>query len=171
MTMLRNAFVVLAVFAASAPAQETAGPLDAKAGFAMLKKLAGAWETTPAKSGDAKSQIQYKVTAKGSAVVETISTGTEEMISVYHMDGPDAIVMTHYCAAGNQPTLRLGKSAKPAELKFAFAGGTNIDPKKDGYVHDLTIQFLRSDQIRAEYVSYAGGKKAESTVMLLSRKK
>ena len=47
-----------------------------------------------------------KVTAGGSAVHETLFPGSaHEMVSVYHLDGAD-LVMTHFCALGNQPRMK-----------------------------------------------------------------
>ena len=49
----------------------------------------------------------FKLTGGGSAVQETIFPGAaHEMVSVYHADGKD-VVMTHYCALGNQPKMKL----------------------------------------------------------------
>ena len=60
--------------------------------------------------------------------------GTDhEMVSVYHADGKD-VVMTHYCAFGNQPKMKLDPASKDNELKFVFAGGTNLDPAKDTHM-------------------------------------
>src|SRR5437868_15374337 len=72
-----------------------------------LKGLAGEW-TGKAKHGDMEHEatVTYKVTAGGSAVVETVFPGTEhEMVTVYHQDGDD-LVLTHYCMLGNQPRMR-----------------------------------------------------------------
>ena len=68
--------------------------------FDRLKALEGQWEaTTP----EGKTRIIYQVISNGTALLETIVS--ENMVSVYHPDG-NGILMTHYCAAGNQPRLR-----------------------------------------------------------------
>ena len=73
--------------------------------------------------------VIYKLTGAGSALVETQFPGSDhEMVSVYHLDGDD-LRMTHYCAAGNQPRVKLDRAnSKPDELIFVFDGGTNLDP-------------------------------------------
>ena len=45
----------------------------------------------------------YGVTAAGTAVMEALFPETDhEMLTVYHLEGND-LVLTHYCAMGNQP--------------------------------------------------------------------
>ena len=56
-----------------------------------------------------EESVVYKLTGAGSALVETQFPGTgHEMVSVYHLDGDD-LRMTHYCAAGNQPRVKLDR--------------------------------------------------------------
>ena len=105
-----------------------------------------------------RATVIYKVTADGSAVAETLFPGTpHEMITMYYLDGPD-LVLTHYCAAHNQPHMKAEKSADESKLVFQFAGGSNIDPAKDAHMHSLTLTFVSADQLRADWTSYAGGK-------------
>jgi hypothetical protein len=67
--------------------------------------------------------------AGGSVVMETMMAGTDyEMINMYHLDGDD-LVLTHYCAGGNQPTMRLDRAkATATELPFVFTGGPTSTP-------------------------------------------
>ncbi len=94
-----------AALALSAPPDSTAKA--APAAFERFKALAGEWVAAEdgemAKKGDLVAR--YAVTAGGSAVVETIFPGqAQEMVTVYHADGPD-LVLTHYCMEGNQPRM------------------------------------------------------------------
>lgn len=48
----------------------------------------------------------YRSVSNGSALVETFTSSSgKETLSVYHHDGP-ALMLTHYCAQGNQVRLR-----------------------------------------------------------------
>src|SRR5262245_31283078 len=79
-------------------------PPPTNAGLEKMKKLAGTWLMSD-KDGKPTDQIAsiIKVTAGGSAVLETIFPGQpHEMVSVYTVDGSD-LIMTHYCVLGNQP--------------------------------------------------------------------
>lgn len=136
-------------------ADEPQRGIDAKAAFAKLKGLVGEWKP----EGEAPGVITYRVTAGGSAVVEEIFPGTpHEMVSVYHMDG-DAVKMTHYCGAGNQPHMKLNLAESTPELFiFDFDGGTNLDPSKDMHMHDQKYTFKSSDTLETKWQGYVNGK-------------
>ena len=114
-----------------------------------------------------------KVTAAGSAVQETLFPGEpHEMVSLYHLDGAD-LVMTHYCALGNQPRLKADPKSSPNQIHFQFVGGSNLDPAKDMHMHEGTITFVDDDHIEIHGVAWVGGKPAEGHKcdMKLVRKK
>jgi hypothetical protein len=88
--------------------------------------------------------------SRGSAVHETLFPGQpHEMISVYTADGSD-VVMTHYCVLGNQPRLKASTKSLGNKLKFEFAGGSNLDPKKDKHMHAATLIFVDPDHLEVE---------------------
>jgi len=104
-------------------------------------------------------------------VVETLFPGTEhEMMTAYHLNG-DQLMLTHYCAAGNQPKMTLDKSSTSSQLVFAFAGGTNLNADKDNHMHSGRIKFIDGDHLEAEWDSYQSGKPAGTHKFFLSRKK
>jgi hypothetical protein len=141
-----------ATLAAPAPA-----PLDAKTAFEKMKSLAGSWRGTIPGHGD-PAAVDYRLTGNGTALVETLFPGTpHEMMSVYHLDG-DRLVLNHYCAAGNQPNLRLDLARSTADrLQFVFDGGTSLDPAKDNHVHEGWIQFLPGGKLKESWTSFANG--------------
>jgi hypothetical protein len=143
-------------------------------GLERLKKLAGTWVQA---DNDGKPTDQVvsviKVTAAGSAVHETLFPGQpHEMVSVYHRDGAD-LVMTHYCALGNQPRMKADPKSPANQIHFQFAGGANLDPAKDKHMHEGTITFLDDDHIEWSGVCWDGGKPVEGLGcnMKLVRKK
>src|SRR5262249_20363265 len=82
-------------------------PAVAHMGLERMKTLAGTWLAT-GKDGKPTDQVVsvVRVTAAGSAVHETLFPGQpHEMISIYYRDGAD-LMMTHYCALGNQPHMK-----------------------------------------------------------------
>src|SRR5436305_965324 len=85
------------VVSAASPSQE--------AMFNQIKSLNGKWAMTGSEAS-MKGEIDFVVSSNNSVVREIMFPGTpHEMTNVYHLDGP-SILMTHYCAMGNQPHLR-----------------------------------------------------------------
>lgn len=154
------------------PTPAPAPPGSGAAALEKLKALAGDWvEVEPKVSPSGQVAESYRSTGAGSAVVSTLGPGTpHEMVSVYHRDGND-LVMTHYCAAQNQPRLR-AKSAAGNVISMDFDGGTNVDPAKDVHIHAVKIELLGPDEIRETWIGWKGGKPEEQTLVLhLKRKK
>ena len=145
-------------------------PYSGSKEFERMKELAGVWEGTsnnmPKEGG--KVRVEYRLSSGGSSIVETLFPGTpHEMVSVY-FDNKGQLTMTHYCALRNQPRMKLQK-ADAQNLNFMFAGGTNIDPKKDAYMRSLTITFVDKNRIVEKWTLFAGGQEKETSVFELSR--
>lgn len=160
---------------AAAPAAEPAaasagGALDPKAAFERLKGLAGEWQGATMSPDGPVTPDSFRVTAAGSVVMETMFAGTDhEMVNVFHMEGPD-LVVTHYCAAGNQPRMRYAaEKSGPDRMVFDFAGGTNFDPAKDKHIHSTTLTF-NGDKLESDWSSLDQGKEGEKLKLYLSRK-
>jgi hypothetical protein len=66
--------------------------------FSQLKSLAGSWEGKTSQGAPVK--IDYQLTSGGSALMSTIHEHGG-MISMIHMDGPDKLLLTHYCSMRN----------------------------------------------------------------------
>lgn len=162
----------LLALAAAGSAEEKAAP--GPAGLAQLKKLAGTWVRAD-ENGNPTDQIVsvFKVTAAGSAVQETIFPGTNhEMVTLYHLDGKE-LVLTHYCAAGNQPRMKLDPKSPRGRLDFTFTGGSNFDPAKDTHMHEGSITVVDDDHLEWRWVAYKDGKAQDDhkVALKLVRKK
>lgn len=147
----------LAALAGCASTSRDAAPLSA-AQFARLKSLDGAWVTTAESDGaPAGVEIVYRITGAGSALVETISPGTpEEMVSVYHADGA-RLVMTHYCAAGNQPFMVARDGAATDRIVFECVGGANVDKEHGVYMQRAEFHFLDDARVDASWTAFRDG--------------
>jgi hypothetical protein len=114
-----------------------------------------------------------KLTAGGSAVVETIFPGQEmEMVSVYTPEG-DGVLLTHYCVLGNQPKMKATPKAGDKELKFEFIGGGNLDVKKDRHMHSAVLTIVDADHIELQGCGWENGTPCKECcgLMKLVRKK
>jgi hypothetical protein len=147
-----------------------AEPVSAQATFDRLKTLAGEWRGTIGERGTGQpAAVSYRLIANGSALVETILAGTpQEMITVYHPDR-DKLVVTHYCAAGNQPKLALTKKSTPEVLDFDFVSGSNMKSKNDEHMHALRIRFEGANAIVTEWDGFKGGRKTSTMKFFLTR--
>src|SRR5436309_13640907 len=120
-TWLGGAVAVSVAVGAAVAAEKAAAPSP---GLDQLKKLAGTWVAADDKGQPTDQVVSvFKVISAGSAVQESIFQGTNhEMVSVYFRDGQD-VIMTHYCALGNQPKMKLDPASPANRLDFTFAGG------------------------------------------------
>ena len=106
----REAALVAAAFASNSIAAESKGAKSSpdRAAFEKLKSLAGEWTGQTGQEGKVQEvSAVYKTTSNGSVVMETLFPGSpHEMVTVYYLDG-EHLVLVHYCAAGNQPRMKL----------------------------------------------------------------
>ena len=165
-------FIALGTSARAADAPAKTAPVHP--GLEKIKALAGTWVEAD-KDGKPTDKVVsvIKVTAGGSAVTETLFPGQQqEMASVYHLDKGD-LVMTHYCVLGNQPRMKADPKSPSNQIKFLFAGGTNLDPAKDMHMHEATLTFVDADHIEITGVAWVNGKPADDHCggMKLVRKK
>ncbi len=161
--MLRKMFAGGVLFLAVCAGARADGPttkaVPTLPAFEKLKGLAGTWVEAD-KDGKPTEKVVsvIRVIAGGSAVHETVFPGQQqEMVSVYHRDGSD-LVMTHYCVLGNQPRMKADPTAPANEIRWKFAGGTNLNPAKDTHMHEATLTFVDADHIELAGVAWVDGK-------------
>lgn len=164
---------VTLVSAQDKPADPTTKPatkVDAKAALAELgKALSGTWLNEPNKGEEDKprEKIEFRFTSGGKVLMETMFPGTDhEMVNIYHLDKGELLV-THYCAMGNQPRMKL-VSAANGEYTFEFKDGTNIPEKNPQYMGGLKIS-LANGAASETWTFFSNGKAGESMEMKLSR--
>ena len=167
--VMAGVYLLLVGLTTTFAGEHALGPYSGSKEFERLKGLEGVWEGTSNMSKEGQRvKVEYRLSSGGSSVVDTLFPGTpHEMVSVY-FDNKGQLTMTHYCALRNQPTMKLQK-ADARNLNFMFAGGTNIDPKKDAYMRSLTITFVDQNRIIEKWTSFKGGKEEETSVFELSR--
>jgi hypothetical protein len=115
-------------------------PMDPKASAALekVKALEGTWVAKPQADGRSAGSVVFHPTSNGTAVMETMFPGTnEEMVNLFTASG-DTIVMTHYCAMGNQPHMKLTPSDGKT-MKFDFVDGGNIKSATDAHMHSVEL--------------------------------
>jgi hypothetical protein len=137
---------------------QPATPAQKSALFDRVASLAGTWEMTD-EEGKTHVASVFTVSSGGNVVREVMFPGApHEMTNVYHMDGDD-LVVTHYCAVGNQPRMRstaAGGTSKD-RIHFAFDSVTNLTSNDQTYMGDMTLVFVDANMIRQEWKSFKGG--------------
>jgi hypothetical protein len=110
------------------------------AAFEKLKSLAGKRSPAMFTADGEKTNVDYRVTAGGTAVIETMFAGEpHEMVTVYTLDG-DSINATHYCSGGNQPYMRLNKEkTKGNDVVFDFVSITG--KQTEGHIKAVRFHF------------------------------
>jgi hypothetical protein len=150
--------------------ESSPAPYSGSAEFERMKQLAGAWEGTSnmGKEGE-KVRVEYRLTAGGSALVETLFPGSaEEMVSVYH-DQKGKLAMTHYCMLRNQPNMTLRKAdARTIELVFSKKGNA-INPAKEKHMHAVSITFTDTNHITQKWTMFEKGKNTGEVTLTLAR--
>lgn len=126
--------------------------------FDRMKALAGEWEaTTP----EGKTRVTFQLISNGTALMETMVR--ENMVSVYHPDG-NSIMMTHYCAAGNQPRMR-AQVSRGDTLAFEFVDVANVKGA-EGHMLRLVFKFQDANHMTEEWTWKEGGKETAATFQL-----
>ena len=122
---MKAVVLALALISTLVVAHEHPAPTMPKE-FDTLKGMVGTWEAVATKDGkEEKITVVYELTSNGTALTEKINAGKpDEMISVYHKEGK-TLGMTHYCALGNQPHMKL-KKASDNSMAFEMVGTTGI---------------------------------------------
>ena len=135
--MTKSTRIVLALFVALAATSAVAQSAAQKS-FDQLKSLSGSWEGK-ASSGEVVA-VSFRETSGGSAVMSEVhGHGPENMISMFHLDGPNRLLVTHYCGAGNQPRMQASTSLDGKTITFTFVDATNLATPDAGHMTQLVV--------------------------------
>jgi hypothetical protein len=150
----------LALLAALATAQLNAqapAQTDAQKAFTAIKTLPGTWEgKSDGMPSDGPLKVTFKVTSGGSAVMSEI-LGKEDMISMFNLDG-DRLLLTHYCATGNQPRMQATSSPDGKTITFNFVDATNLATRDAGHMRSMVLTMLDADHHTEEWIFEDHGK-------------
>jgi hypothetical protein len=129
----------------------------AQKSFDQLKTLRGSWE---GKNSDGKLvQVSFRDTAGGSALMSEIhGQGPEDMISMFHLDGPNRLLLTHYCGAGNQPRMTATASPDGKTITFDFLDATNLATPAAGHMQRVVFTMVDANHHTEDWTFAAAGK-------------
>jgi len=147
-----KAFGLLILAIAILPVRTSAAPGSGAEAFEKLKLLVGHWETD--KTNMNKASLDLELTSGGTAILERshmVEDGKPmEMTTLYYLDGSD-VKLTHYCMAGNQPTMRGTYSPETKTLTFELVSISNLKSANDGHMHHATYTFIDNDHFKTTW--------------------
>jgi hypothetical protein len=154
--MTKSIRVAVALFAVLASIAALAQS-DAQKSFNQLKSLSGNWE---GKASDGHAlEVTFRDTAGGSALLSEIhGHGPDNMVSMFTLDGPDKLLMTHYCTAGNQPRMQASASPDGKTVTFTFVDATNLASPDAGHMSRLVVAMLDANHHTEEWTFTDHGK-------------
>lgn len=160
--------VQLLIFAVLALAAASVAQTDAQKAFNAIKNMPGTWEGKMPDGHDV--QVSFKVVSGGSAVMsEILGKGPEDMISMFHLDGPNRLLLTHYCGAGNQPRMAASVSPDGKTLTFNYVDATNLATPDAGHMQRMVLTLV-DDNHHTEEWTFADHGKEMKEVFDLRRK-
>ena len=156
----------LCIFAA---AQEMHPPARSTPAFDQLKSLAGEWEGSNAQGS--KANVTYQVVSNGSVLMERLrSAGEGEMVTMYSLDG-DHILATHYCSAGNQPTMQTpAATAATGKYDFSFVRVSGTKTPDEGHMVSLSVSLPDKDHLTQVWTFDDHGKSLVETLTYTRKK-
>ena len=162
------AVILMAVLAGS---RHVVAAGDSAEAFARLKTLVGHWEEQ--KASENKSTLDIELTAGGTALLEKFRMVEQgkpvEMVTMYYLDGGQ-IKLTHYCMAGNQPTMLGTYAPETKTLTFDFKNATNLKSANDGHMHHAVYKFIDNDHFQTTWTFQKDQKDAFSEDVTYVRK-
>ena len=135
--------------------------------FEQFLRMEGEWRVVGGDHAQGATHI-YRTIANGTVVVETAFPGKpHEMITVVHLDGPN-LVMTHYCAAGNQPHM-VAEHPSGDRVRFRFVSASDLNDLKAPHMRDASYHFIDRDRVDSNWSYWKGGEQQDVVKMELER--
>ncbi len=167
MKALRKAVAILVAVTSILAATVAFAASDAQKSFEQLKGLSGSWE---GKASDGKPiEVDYRLTAMGSALMSEIKNMKEDMITMFNLDG-ERLLMTHYCGAGNQPRMLATASPDGKTITFDFLDATNLASPDAAHMHHVVISMLDTNHHTEEWTLTDHGKEMKEVFDLWRKK-
>jgi hypothetical protein len=164
MKSLRLAIVPAMLFAATLALSQT----SAQKSFDQMKSLVGSWEGK--NSQGEPLHVSFRSTGGDSALMSVITSAEhhqQEMVSMIHMDGPNRLILTHYCTSGNQPRMSATSSPDGKTITFDFFDGTNLSDK--GHMQRAAFTIIDPNHHIEEWTFNAGPGKEMKEVFDMHR--
>jgi len=136
--------------------------------FDQLKTLVGEWE---GKNQSGPVKVTYTLVSGGTALMERMQPANEaEMITMYSADG-DRILVTHYCSAGNQPSMKTeALKGVGSRYSFSLANVSGLKTPDEGHMVGLILTLVDKDHLTQSW-KYQNNKGRTSEELFEFRRK
>jgi hypothetical protein len=158
-------FIAMPIAAAVAPSpnvdREPFPASPARATFDRLATLSGTWTGRSTKGW--VETVELRLIAGGSVLLETSRfhddpEGKNAMATTYQMDG-EALLLTHYCEAGNAPRLVASGFADGGKtVTFTFRDGVNLPTRDRGHMDSMILHIEDDRHFDTRWTWYRDGK-------------
>lgn len=145
----------LMLFVATVATTSAIAQTDSQRAFNAIKNMPGTWEGT-GRDGH-PLQVTFKVVSGGSAVMSEI-LGDHDMISMISLDGANRLLLTHYCAVGNQPRMQASISPDGKIITFNFVDATNLSGPEAGHMERMVLTLLDDNHHTEDWTFIDHGK-------------
>jgi hypothetical protein len=82
----------------------------------------------------------------------------EKMISMFYMDGPNRLMLTHYCNDGTQPRMTASASPDGKTITFDFLDATNLATPDAGHYQRIVFTMLDANHHTEDWTFNDHGK-------------
>ena len=146
--------------------------------FQTMLKLEGTWvgEAQVVPVGQSREDAAVSSTSVSfknignSSVMQTFAAGTPaEMVSMYHQNGQEELIHTHYCAIGNQPSMKFVDSGADGVIDFKFTNGTNMDVNSSPHAHHSFMRIIDENTYESRTENWGGGQLTSVRYTLMKR--
>ena len=167
MKSLRIALPLLLSFAVTAAFAQ----ISAQKSFDQLKALAGSWEGKD--SAGRPVSASFRDVARDSALMSEVQRKDQDgvmfnMISMIHLDGPNRLLLTHYCMDATQTRMAATTSADGKTITFDFFDDTNTTPDSTN-TRRLIFTIVDANHHTEDWTFFAGRGKETKELLDLHR--
>jgi hypothetical protein len=132
-----------------------------------FKSMVGTWQGKSPSGGT--SEVTYRLTAGGTAVMADMHMAGEDMVSMYYVNGDD-LLMTHFCPTNNQPRMKAVISLDLNTVSFDFMDATNLAGPNTGHMHRAVFLFSDAEHYTEEWTWKQEGKDTKMHFEMQRRK-
>jgi hypothetical protein len=149
--MKRTTIALLGLLMLIVVSASVAEKTPASAAFEKMKTMAGKWRGTYQGNTDT---MTLSVVSQGSALMQADEHAS--MITMFHLDR-DRLMMTHYCAAQNQPRM-VGELRPDGSIEFKFLDATNLTSPTMGRMNRMILTMKDANTIEEQWFFADDGK-------------